>query len=132
MEATRFSERSVDFQWTTWPYVPEDRTLDYSFFLVTIIFERNRNFCHLGFRLQEEKEGCDVTFFSPIFKGSACHFLYVPCFGHVNACSVSSHSLRTEFHLLDIRLILLSDVYTSHLSFSQLVATSVIFYLNEN
>jgi hypothetical protein len=27
IEVTCFSEMSVDFQWTTWHYIPEDRTL---------------------------------------------------------------------------------------------------------
>jgi hypothetical protein len=27
MEATCFSDMSVDFQWTTWRYIPDDRTL---------------------------------------------------------------------------------------------------------
>jgi hypothetical protein len=27
MEVIHTSETSVDFQWTTWPYIPEDNTL---------------------------------------------------------------------------------------------------------
>jgi hypothetical protein len=44
MEMTYSSKTSVDFQWTAWCYIPEDRALQIVVFFKTQVFEGYLNY----------------------------------------------------------------------------------------